>query len=90
MSRQSWRHARTRRMLAQGVRGMVVLPEDPDAIWSSVERQASRLEDAYWDAVLRLPFSWQRFHDWWAARYWAMPRDIRREPTRLPMPKVLL
>lgn len=39
----------------------------------------ARWDDAYWLRVANGPFSWQRFTNWWVARRWVIPRDIRKQ-----------
>lgn len=38
----------------------------------------ARVDDAYWAEYVRRPFAWQRLTNWWLARRWVVPRDIRR------------
>ena len=39
----------------------------------------SRMDDRVWSFVaFRAPFTWQRFLNWWVARRYVMPRDVRR------------
>ena len=38
----------------------------------------ARQQDAYWARYVRGPYSPQRFINWWVARRWIIPRDIRR------------
>ena len=45
-----------------------------DAINDSIARQ----QDAYWARYARGPYTPQRFLNWWVARRWIIPRDIRR------------
>lgn len=39
----------------------------------------ARRDDAFWAAYVRRPFTWQRYLNWWVARRWVIPRDIRRQ-----------
>jgi len=39
----------------------------------------AKLDDVFWTKFIALPFSWPRFHTWWVARRWVIPRDIRKE-----------
>jgi len=57
----------------------VTMPEDTDGMIASMEDSISRMDDAYWSRLVYRGFSWQRFLDWWIARRWIIPRDIRRE-----------
>lgn len=38
----------------------------------------ARQDDAWWARYVRLPYTPQRFTNWWVARRWIIPRDIRR------------
>ena len=38
----------------------------------------ARQEDAWWAQYVRRPYTPQRFINWWIARRWIIPRDIRR------------
>lgn len=58
---------------------LVAMPEDTDHMIESMEDGISRMDDAYWSRFVRRDFSWQHFTDWWVARRWIIPRDIRRE-----------
>lgn len=71
--------ARRRQRLRAGQPGLVVLSLDTKPFDEAVGDVTARLDDAYWEARLRQPFSWQLFVDWWAARRWVRPRDIRAE-----------
>ncbi len=53
--------------------------EHPSQVQAALDEQVARCDDAFWLAYTRLPFTWQRFLNWWAARRWVVPRDIRKE-----------
>jgi hypothetical protein len=55
----------------------VIMIEDGYLVDSWAEDTA-RMDDAYWSRAARQPLSPQRFMDWWIARRWVMPRDVRR------------
>jgi hypothetical protein len=42
------------------------------------EEAGARMDDAYWLRVSQRPLTPQRFLDWWVARRWVVPRDVRR------------
>lgn len=57
----------------------VILAEDVRDVPAEVERSISEQDDRYWSAVImRRPFSWQGFLEWWIARRWLEPRDVTR------------
>jgi len=58
---------------------MVAAVEHPEQLVAAWEGAGARLDDAIWAARIRGPFSWQGYVDWWAARRWVRPRDIRAE-----------
>lgn len=57
----------------------VIAVEHPLFEQEAVDDFAARRDDAFWAAYMRLPFTWQRFTNWWVARRWVRPRDIRKE-----------
>ena len=38
----------------------------------------ARSDDAYWLRFVRRPVTPQRFVDWWVARRFVVPRDVRK------------
>ncbi len=52
--------------------------EDGFLLEEALDADVARYDDAYWARVARRPTSPQRFLNWWIARRWVMPRDIRR------------
>lgn len=47
---------------------------DPD-----FDRTTAFMDDIYWARqVYAKPFTWQRYLNWWVARRWLIPRDVRR------------
>ena len=43
------------------------------------DASVAQYDDAYWSYVaLMAPFSWQLFLNWWVARRYVQPRDVRR------------
>jgi hypothetical protein len=63
--------------------GLVYFPEDPDDVVPALGRAQALIDDRYWSRHVTLPFTWQRFMDWWVSRRWVVPRDVRRsEPRR--------
>lgn len=59
---------------------MTQIPDFPigDELAAAVELDQSRWDDGFWARQCRLPFTWQRFTDWWAARRYVMPRDPKK------------
>ena len=58
-------------------------------VWLTVQADTGDLEEALGEAQAQVddrrwswyvfqPFTWQRFTDWWAARKYVMPRDVRK------------
>lgn len=45
-----------------------------------LRESVARMDDAYWARYVMRPFTWQRYINWWIARRWVRPRDIRKEP----------
>lgn len=43
-----------------------------------LEASTAQLDDYFWAYHVTLPFTWQRYADWWAARRWVYPRDVTR------------
>lgn len=58
---------------------LAVLHLDDDDLQRGLDESRARLDDAYWAAFVRRPFTWQRFLTWWVARRWIRPRDVTRE-----------
>lgn len=67
--------------LVQGIRGLVVTPELDGDIVKWIERSQATMDDIYWTRRCRDPFTWQGFLNWWVARRWILPYDIRRSYT---------
>lgn len=44
----------------------------------ALDDSRARQDDAWWAAYVRAPYTPQRFLNWWVARRWVVPRDIRR------------
>lgn len=57
---------------------IVIFPETDEEVVPQWESHLSRWDDAMWSRMLRQPFSWQLFLNWWVARRWLIPRDVRR------------
>ena len=70
-----WRRPRP---LRAGVQGVVVAPEWEEDVGPALDDAVARLWDAHWAARVLGPFSWMLFTEWWVARRWAEPRDIRK------------
>jgi hypothetical protein len=50
-----------------------------DDAFLDLDESLSRVDDRYWAyEVFVRPFTWQRFLNWWAARRYVQPRDVRR------------
>lgn len=49
------------------------------AYTAQLDRMTARWDDVFWSRYTRRPFTWQRFLNWWVARRWVVPRDIRKE-----------
>ena len=59
------------------VRTVVQVDYDEDFSWA-VEEFDGRADDAYWEHFARQQFTWDRFYEWWVARRWLVPRDVRK------------
>lgn len=57
----------------------VVSTDFDELVPKSLDESTARKDDAFWAQHMRLPFSWQRFLNWWVARRWVRPRDITKE-----------
>lgn len=44
----------------------------------AVDGAIAERDDRYWAYYARQRFTWQHFIDWWAARRWVQPRDVRK------------
>jgi hypothetical protein len=55
-----------------------VVDADTADFQAAIDNSISRQQDAYWAHYIRLPYTPQRFINWWVARRWIIPRDIRR------------
>lgn len=44
----------------------------------ALDYSRARQDDAWWASYVRAPYTPQRFLNWWVARRWIIPRDIRR------------
>jgi hypothetical protein len=60
------------------VTGRVIFPERDEDVQPEIDDLDSRLEDAVWAGRLRLPFTWQRWLNWFVCRRWLLPRDVRK------------
>jgi len=57
---------------------IVVVSEDED-FQQELEAAQSRWDDLVWSRrVMRDRFAWQGFFEWWSARRWIRPRDVRK------------
>jgi hypothetical protein len=56
----------------------VVSSDDGDDFGEAIDDSRARQDDAWWARYIRLPYTPQRFLNWWIARRWVIPRDIRR------------
>ena len=57
----------------------MILAEFDEDVPASLDASLSRLEDSYWSAIAFGRYNPQRFLNWWIARRWIIPRDIRKE-----------
>jgi hypothetical protein len=57
---------------------IVAITADTEDFQKSLDESRSRLDDGWWAHYVRLPYTPQRFINWWVARRWIIPRDIRR------------
>ena len=47
---------------------------------TELEEFTARQDDIYWSRVAFGPWrGWQAFTNWWVARRWVEPRDIRKQ-----------
>lgn len=53
-------------------------PEDDSDVQAALDDSTSRHDDAYWARFVAAPFTWRRYSEWWVARRWVVPRDVRR------------
>ncbi len=56
----------------------VIAVIDRDDFSEAIDDSRARQEDAWWARYIRRPYSPQQFINWWIARRWIIPRDIRR------------
>ena len=59
---------------------MTQVPDFPlgDEWAEAAELDYARWDDGYWARVLRLPFTWQTFLNWWVSRRYVVPRDPQK------------
>ena len=57
---------------------VAVISTDTGDFEAALADSQARQQDAYWARYVRGPYSPQRFINWWVARRWIIPRDIRR------------
>ncbi len=55
-----------------------VLVEWEEDFEGGLAEAVSKIDDRFWSYYVTRPFSWQRLANWWAARRWIQPRDVRR------------
>ena len=57
-----------------------VTPEWSEDDWTlDFDESTAQHDDAFWAYVVMVrPFSWQWYLNWWAARRYVQPRDVRR------------
>ena len=60
------------------IRAIIYVEDEPE-VGPALDRNTARLDDAFWATQVRLPYTPQRFLNWWIARRWVRPRDIRKE-----------
>lgn len=58
---------------------IVIFPEFDEDVGPLFDDAVARADDAWWIRYVYAEFSWQRFMDWWAARRWIVPRDVRKQ-----------
>ncbi len=56
----------------------VIAVIDREDFAEALDDSRARQDDAWWARYIRLPYTPQRFTNWWVARRWIIPRDIRR------------
>lgn len=56
----------------------VIYAEHDELVEESLDDSEARWQDAFWAREIRRPFTWQRWLNWWIARRWLVPRDIRK------------
>lgn len=60
--------------------GRIILPltsEEGD-LQRELDGAMSAYDDRLWSFQVTQPFTWQGFLNWWVARRWVLPRDIRK------------
>lgn len=57
----------------------VISAEDGEGVEASLDDSRARQDDAWWARFVRGPFAWSRFMQWWVARRWVVPRDVRKQ-----------
>ena len=64
--------------LVHGIPGIVVFPDQAEDIPVMLMSYGARMDDSWWAWYTAQPFTWPRFWNWWVARRWLIPRDIRK------------
>ena len=55
-----------------------VIDADATDFQTAFDKSISKQQDAFWAWYIKQPYTPQRFLNWWVARRWIIPRDIRR------------
>ena len=58
---------------------IVAMTDSFSSFAQSLEQGTAQMDDLYWWSVAYGPFSWRMFYQWWIARRWVMPRDVRKQ-----------
>lgn len=56
----------------------VTFPETDADFGPGLADSLARRDDADWAWLVAQPYTPQRFLNWWVARRWVVPRDVRR------------
>ena len=59
-------------------RVFLVIDSETEDLGEAIADATARWHDRVWGRYVMKPFTWQRFTNWWVARRWIMPRDVRR------------
>ena len=60
--------------------GRIILPltSEVGELQQELDAAQAMYDDRAWSFQIMQPFGWQRFLNWWVARRYVKPRDIRK------------
>lgn len=59
-------------------RVFLAITTEGEVLEDGIDDATSRFDDLDWSYYVTRSFTWPRFTNWWAARRWVYPRDVRK------------